>query len=1031
MTLSRQLAAIMFTDIEGYTTLMQQNENRAIKVRDKHRQIFNSITKKHKGKILQYYGDGTLSIFDSAIDAVNCGIEMQLGFQKDPTIPVRIGIHTGDIIFSEEEIIGDGVNVASRIESLAVSGSVFVSDKVYDEIKNQDSIKTSMLKTFKLKNVEKPVEVYAISNVGLIVPKPEEITGKTDYDPGTSPEEPVRPESEVQPAGTPILATKLFMPPPRPNIIHRSRLINRLNEGLHGKLTLISAPPGFGKTTLVSEWVADCNQPTTWVSLDEGDNDPIRFITYLNAAIRKIAGSIGEGVSILLQSSQSPPIESILTSLVNEFTSVQEEFTLILDDYHVIDTKSVDDALTFILDHMPPQMHLVITTREDPNLPLPRLRVRGQLTELRAADMRFTPSEAAGFFNQVMGLNLSEDDINVLETRTEGWIAGLQLAALSMQEHRDVSGFIKSFAGHDRYIVDYLVEEVLQRQDGRIRNFMLQTSILDRLNGSLCNAVTGQGDGRKMLEALERGNLFVIPLDDSREWYRYHHLFADVLRSHLMEETPDTVPILHQQASIWYEQNDLPAEAIHHALTARDFEKAASLAELAWPVMDKNLQTATWLNWVKTLPDETVHARPVLMVGCAWSLLNEGELEAADTRLREAEQLLETSTDTGEGKKVPSTGMVVVDEKQFQSLPASIANARAYHAQALGDMPGTMKYAQQALDLLPEGDYIERGIPVVLMGFGHWANGDLEEAFNSFKDFRESILKADNISIAIGVTFLPAGIRIAQGQLQEAIKIYKQSLKLASDHGMSVSQGMEELYMGLSILYSEQGDLETASQYLVRSEELYDQLTLPESWKYRLSLAQSRLMEIQGDLEAALDLLDKAEQRYHRSPIPDICPVASLKTRVWIKQGKLTEALDWANERNLSVEDDLSYMREFEHITLARILIAKYKSEGKDHVVKDAMVLLDRLLKAAEEGKRLGAVIEILILQALAYEAQDNISKALSPLERALALAEPEVYVRIFVDEGIPMADLLSEAVTQRIMPDYTGRLLEFFKDEK
>ena len=383
----------------------------------------------------------------------------------------------------------------------------------------------------------------------------------------------------------PILATKLYIPLPRTNVVLRPRLIERLNEGLHRKLTLISASAGFGKTTLVSEWVAGCERPVAWLSLDEGDNDPTRFLTYLVAALQTIAPNIGEGVVGALQSPQPPPTESILTALLNEIAALPDKFVLVLDDYHVIDAKPIDDALTFLLEHLPPQMHLVITTREDPQLPLARLRARGHLTELRAADLRFTPAEAAAFLNQVMGLDLSAEDIAALETRTEGWIAGLQLAALSMQGREDVPGFIRAFAGDNRYIVDYLVEEVLQRQPDHVRSFLLQTAILDRLNGPLCDAVTGQEEGNARLEALERGNFFVVPLDDKRHWYRYHHLFADVLSAHLMAEQPDQVATLHRRASEWYEQNGSAADAIRHALAAEDFARAADLVELAVPAM--------------------------------------------------------------------------------------------------------------------------------------------------------------------------------------------------------------------------------------------------------------------------------------------------------------------------------------------------------------------------------------------------------------------------------------------------------------
>ncbi|HQU58354.1 MAG TPA: adenylate/guanylate cyclase domain-containing protein, partial [Saprospiraceae bacterium] len=720
MSRSRQLAAIMFTDIQGYTALMQQNEQEAVQARDKHRRIFNASTEKHKGRILQYYGDGTLSIFDSAIDAVKCGIEMQRGFQADPAIPVRIGIHTGDIIFSEEDIIGDSVNVASRIESLAVAGSVFISEKVYDEIKNQEGIQTRRLKAFKLKNVEKPIEVYAISNEGLVVPKPEDIKGKTDTAP--APEKQEQGRSKLQEGGAPFLATKLFLPPPRPKAVRRPRLTDRLNEGLpHGKLTLISAAAGFGKTTLASEWAAVCERPIAWLSLDERDSELNRFLAYLVAALQAVAEDIGEAVLGMLQSPQPPSAESALTALLNEITTIPNDFILVLDDYHLVDSKPVDDALSFLLDHLPPQMHLIITTREDPQLPLSRLRVRGQLTELRAADLRFTPAEAAGFLNQVMGLNLSEEDVAALEARTEGWIAGLQMAALSIQGRADTNSFIQAFTGSHRFVLDYLVEEVLQRQPEQVRSFLLQTAILGRLCGPLCDAVTGQEDSSRMLDALERGNLFVLPLDGQRQWYRYHHLFAEVLQAHSKEQQADQLPGLHLRASEWYEHNGAPADAIYHALAAKNFDRAAGLIELAWPSMDANFQSATWLSWVKAIPDELVRHRPVLSVAYAWAVLNDGELEAGEARLWDAERWLDRPADNQNRPEAPSGEMAVSDEEQFRFLPASIATARAYIAQSQGDLTATVKYGREALTRLPEGDHIRRGPAAALLGLTYWA----------------------------------------------------------------------------------------------------------------------------------------------------------------------------------------------------------------------------------------------------------------------------------------------------------------------
>src|SRR6266550_2279472 len=488
---------------------------------------------------------------------------------------------------------------------------------------------------------------------------------------------------------TPILATKLYLPRLRPNVVSRPRLLERLNEGLHRNLTLIAASAGFGKTTLVSEWVEGIERPrarTAWLSLDEGDNDPARFLAYLVAALQTIAATIGEGVLGMLQSSQPPPPEAILTALLNEITTLPDHFVLVLDDYHVIDAKPVDIALTYLVEHLPPQMHLVIATREDPQLPLARFRARSHLTELRAADLRFTASEAAAFLNQVMGLSLSAADIAALKDHTEGWIAGLQLAALSMQGHQDVPGFIRAFAGDHRYIVDYLVEEVLQRQPEPVRSFLLQTAILDRLNGPLCDAVTGQEEGNARLEALERGNFFVVPLDDTRHWYRYHHLFGEVLSAHLLVEQPDQVATLHRRASEWYEQNGSVADAIRHAMEAFDFKRAADLVELAVPAMLRSRQEATLLGWLKALPDELVHVRPVLSAGYAGALLVSGELEGVEARLRGAERWLDTTADRTEFAIAPSAEMVVVDEAEFRRLPGSIAVYRAGQAQALGDV---------------------------------------------------------------------------------------------------------------------------------------------------------------------------------------------------------------------------------------------------------------------------------------------------------------------------------------------------------
>lgn len=821
---------------------------------------------------------------------------------------------------------------------------------------------------------------------------------------------------------TPLLATKLYLPPLRPNVVLRPRLVERLHAGLHRKLTLISAPAGFGKTTLVSEWVTGCARPTAWLSLDAGDADPTRFLLYIVAALQTVAPMIGEGILRVLQSSQPPPIDAILTALLNDITTLPDPFILVLDDYHAIDAQPIDQALTFLVEHLPPQLHLVIATREDPPLPLARFRARGQLTELRATDLRFTAAEAAAFLNHMMGLRLSTDEIAALEARTEGWIAGLQLAALSMHGRADTASFIQAFTGSHRFVLDYLVEEVLERQPERVRSFLLHTALLDRLSGPLCDAVTELEDGSEMLEILERSNLFVVPLDDTRQWYRYHHLFAEVLHARLMEEHPERVPALHQRASAWYEQHGLPFEAIRHAFAAEDPGRAAGLVELAARAMLISSQAETFLGWLKALPDELVRTRPVLSAYYAVALLYH-DLEASEDRLRDAERSLDGTARISERPETPSAPMVVVDEEEFRCLPGITAITRAYHAGALGDVSGSVTYARRALDLLPEDDHLWRGAAAALLGLASWTSGELETAYRSFVNSTASLRRIGDITQLITVAFILADIRTAQGRLREAERIYEQSLKLAAEDGKPVPPPTADLYVGMSELRREHNDLEAASQCLLKSKELDGHGWIQEK-RYRWYVALARIKEAQGDFGGALDLLDEAEHLYIRSPDPYVRPVAALKARVWIRQGRLTEVLEWVREAGLSSGDGLSYVREFEHITLARVLIARYTSDRVDSLIHEAMSLLERLLQAADEGGRMGSVIEILVLQALAYEAQSNDALALAPLSRALVLAEPEGYVRIFVDEGTSVAVLLEKAAKHGIAPNYVRHLL-------
>lgn len=826
----------------------------------------------------------------------------------------------------------------------------------------------------------------------------------------------------------PILATKLYIPLPRPSVVLRPRLIERLNEGLQHtpSVTLISAPVGYGKTTLVSEWVAGCERPVAWLSLDEADSDPTRFLTYLVAALQTIDPNIGAGILGVLESPQLPPIASIMTGLLNEIAPFPNNFTLVLDDYHVTDSKSIDQILTFMLEHLPTQMHLVIASREDPNLPLARLRAQGQLTELRAVDMRFTPAEAAEFLNRVMGLNLSEEDITALETRTEGWIAGLQLAALSMLGREDVHGFISAFAGDNRYIVDYLVEEVLQRQSESIRSFLLKTSILDWLSSPLCDAVTGLKEGSVLLDALERGNLFVFPLDDKRKWFRYHPLFTDVLHKHLIEEQPDQVPVLHRRASEWYEQNGLPVDAIHHALFAEDFERAADLIERAAPALRRSRQEATVLGWLQALPNELVRSRPVLSVYFAGALLLSGDLKGVEARLQDAERWLDMTADMHDKQRPPPPEMVVLDEEEFRRLPGWIVIYRTASALARGDVAGTMKYARRALDLMPEEDQLGRGAAAGLLGLAYWTSGDLEAANRYYADSMARMLKVGHTSDTIGLAIALADIQIVQGRLGEALHTYEWGLQLATEPGTPVLRGAADMYVGMSEIHRERGDLTAATQHLLKSKELGELMGLPQN-PYRWCVAMARIREAQGDLDAALELLHEAERLYMSDLSPNVRPIPALITRIWVAQGRLEEALDWVRGQGLSAEDTLSYIREYEHITLVRVLMASYQRDRTDSSIREAIGLLERLRKAAEAGGRMGSTIEILVLQALAHQALREIPAAILELQLSLTLAETGGFIRIFVDEGQPMAHLLKETFTHGSASNYVQRLLSAF----
>jgi LuxR family transcriptional regulator, maltose regulon positive regulatory protein len=813
---------------------------------------------------------------------------------------------------------------------------------------------------------------------------------------------------------TPLLTTKLYIPPVRTGLVSRPRLVERLKGGLTGKLTLISAPAGFGKTTLLSGWIPQSERYVAWLSLDDSDNDPIRFWIYFISALQLLQPSLGEKALLLLQSPQPPPSELILTTLLNELVAFPDDFALILDDYHLIESLAIHEGLTFMLDHLPPTMHLLITTRLDPPLPLSRLRSRGQLTEFRAVDLRFTPEEATIFLNEVMGLSLSAEAVAALESQIEGWIAGLQLAALSMQGRQDITGFIEAFTGSHRFILDYLTDEVLERRPKGTKNFLLQTSILDHLCAPLCDAVTGQSDGQMTLERLEQANLFIVALDDERRWYRYHHLFAEVLRARLQQAQPGSVPELYRRASVWYEQQGLLAEAITLAVAAADLEQVARLVEQHGPHLTQRGQVHTVLGWLNALPEALVRSRASLCLVHAQTLMFAGRLEAANARLDDAEQCIQTETPAN----------------QVQRIRGQVALFRAIMARFYGNLAHSVVLSHQALEVLPKALANLRTVALLNAARIYLVSGEVTPANEQLliEAITQIRLLSNQVAIMTGLTNL-ARLQTLQGRLRQATKTYAEAAQVAG--GPDVLRaliGSLAYYAGLGDLLREQNDLDEAERLLGQGLDATTQLFDADlvALCYR---ALAQLKQTQGDTVGAIKTLDEFVQLARQRKLFEtlIAQALATRARLQLAQGNLTAALLWVDERGLSVEGEPSYLHELEYLALVRVRLAQGRLNPAGPHLPEALRLLAWLLPAAEASERMGSRIEILSLRALALQAQDDLSGALTTLERALLLAEPRGYVRLFVDEGAPMAMLLQEAYTHGITPSYASKLLAAF----
>jgi LuxR family transcriptional regulator, maltose regulon positive regulatory protein len=800
---------------------------------------------------------------------------------------------------------------------------------------------------------------------------------------------------------TPILATKLYVPPPRPSAVPRPRLVERLDEGLRRKLILISAPAGFGKTTLISEWVAGRQRPAAWLSLDERDNDPTRFLTYFVAALRTVAANVGEGVLGALGSPQPPPTESILTALLNEITIIEDDFVLVLDDYHVIDARAVDNALTFLLEHLPPRMHLLISGREDPHLPLARLRARGQLSELRATDLRFTSSEAAEFLNRVMGLRLSEEDIAALETRTEGWIAGLQLAAISMQGHKDATSFIESFTGSHRFVLDYLVEEVLEQQPESVQTFLLRTSILDRLCGPLCDAVLldPSASAQETLEYIDHANLFLVPLDNERRWYRYHHLFAELLRQRLHlsadsstdDEERGGVAELHNRASAWYEDHGLEVDAFRHAAAAHDVVRAECLIEGEGVPLYFRGTVDPVLKWLESLPKTVLGARPSLWVMYA-SVLLLVDHTAVERKLRAAEAALQGTE----------------PDDRTKDLVGRIASLRATLAVIEHDAETIIAQSRRALEHLHPDNLPVRTATTWTLGHAHQLQGNRTAASRAYAEVISTGESFGDSVYTIAATINLGQLQEADNRLPLAAESYRRVLQLAGDPPQPIAC---EACLGLARITYQWNDLDAAQQHGQRFVQLTRQMGSVDSFaSYDVVLARLKLAR--GDVAGAVAALAKAEafvrQNNFEFRMPD---VAAAQVLTLLHQGNLAAAAHLAEMHDLPV-------------SLARVHLAEGDTSA-------ALATLEPVRRQAEAKGWEDERLRIMVLQALALHAHGEKDEAAQLLGEALALAGRGGFVRIFVDEGLPMARLLSEVAARGIMPHCTAKLLAAFEAEE
>jgi LuxR family maltose regulon positive regulatory protein len=790
-----------------------------------------------------------------------------------------------------------------------------------------------------------------------------------------------------------LLATKLYAPILRAGLVPRPRLMERLAAGLACRLTLVSAPAGYGKTTLTAAWLQEAGRAYTWLSLDEADNDPARFTAYLLAALQKIDSNIGQAAQAMMQPPQPAPPESLLTSLINDIAATPQPFVLVLDDYHLIQALPIHQQISFLLEHQPPQMHLVIASREDPPLPLSRLRARGQITDIRQRDLQFTEEETAEFLQRMMGLDLSADGITALLRHTEGWIAGLQLAALSMQHSDDFQHFIAELDGSHRYILDYLVEEVFQRQTPRVQEFLLKTSVLDRLTAPLCDAVTGWEDSRQVLLALDHAHLFIVRLDESRKWYRYHRLFRDLLRT--QRAALDTAP-LHLKAARWYEQNGFLDEAMDHALAAEDWDEAGRLMEPAAAQAINNGQYATLNRWLDALPEARLRASPEPAALKGWALLAAGQFAAAMTWADLARDLLPSDAS-------PLSQAIVV------CLQIHIAQIKS-------DFPQIVELAQQALALLEEGDpYGLRGTALSNLASAQAVMGDIPAARQTFRELaRLGQEMGFRISAVTALSNL-AWLENLQGRAREAIALGQQALELCVDVWGNRLPLAGQAHIALGLITYDLDELAKAREHLVQGLELARQLG-PTTGAVQAAFALAWIQHLMGEKEAALATVRSLRQATSQLHLAQIDVFVAACGADWnLRLGNVDAVARWVEEAGLSPSDPPSFLREAEYLTYARLLLHQNRPA-------QAQTLLAGLEHFARQRELRRSLVTIHILRALAEGALGHEAEALARLREALHLAAPEGYSRAFLDEGPAVLALLPGV--RHVAPDFVDSLL-------